>query len=138
MRKGFVSPLILLQCDYRKVLARLKILLLLFGAWPTGHLLSGTSKQVTEQQEKSPPSWKNTLPLRLSLLREAQWQAAVVGIRAYGWTGCGPDSTQVPLMSQQLLPPLPHCPCPSAPARPAVSRTICSWGSPGSSDPFLR
>lgn len=46
---------ILLQCNYSKVPAGLKILPLLLDAWPKGHLLSGTSKLVTEQPEKLPP-----------------------------------------------------------------------------------
>lgn len=64
MPKGCVFPAhllclpptpILLQCSYRKVLARLKLLSLRLDVRLTGHLLSGTSKQVTEQQEKPPP-----------------------------------------------------------------------------------
>lgn len=37
------------------ILARLKLLSLRLDVRLTGHLLSGTSKQVTEQQEKPPP-----------------------------------------------------------------------------------
>lgn len=118
-------PLILLQCKYRKVLARLKALLLLLDCWPIGHLLSGASKQVTEQQEKSPQSWENMLPLLLLFRGEIHHQAAVVCMWAYGWAWCGPDFTRVPLMSQQLLLPLAHHPCPIALAHPGILTTIC-------------
>ena len=66
-----------------------------------------------QQQEMLPQSWENTFSLPLPFRREIHRQAAVVCVWAYGWAWCGRDFTQVPLMSQQLLPSLPHQPCPS-------------------------
>ncbi|XP_029801578.1 uncharacterized protein LOC115297530 [Suricata suricatta] len=105
------------QCNCREGLVGLQILSLLLDARPTGHLLGGTSKQATEQQENLPRSRENVSSLLLPFRGDSS--ASSCGLRVSIWPGqCGPDFTRVPLMSQQLLLPLPRCPCPPAPAPP--------------------
>ena len=86
-------------------------------AGPRGRLLGGTSEQPLSSKRIASRSWANVSP-RLLLLR-GDPAADSCGLRVSIWLGpCGPDFTRVPLMSQQLLLPLPRCPCPHAPAPP--------------------